>query len=84
MTEERIGKIIYVNDIGLAVVLEEGLNGQIFPFSFDKIDVYHGENPKDLKQFSPKGLRYGVLVKFSLGTDSKVSLVRPIRFFCSC
>lgn len=80
---ECLGKITRVTQEGVGIILEEGENGRTFFFTFDAIEGYKGEYPKELGQFSPKGLREGVLVMFTPAKDErnkKASSVRPLVF----
>ena len=79
--EERIGLVVRVSIYdGLAALLEEGEEANVYPFTFDKIEDFVGQNPRELKRFSSKGLREGVMVKFILDDNSRIMAVKPLVF----
>lgn len=84
MTEhEHLGRILSIVGTGFirgGVIREEGSNGKLYSFKFNQIEGYKGENPEELKNFSPKGLRAGVLVKFEKAGRFRVRVVRPLVF----
>ena len=81
MVSERIGKVVYTDGVGLLYIREEGINGEVRPCTLDKIDNYSGESLRQLKRFSPRGLRVGVLVKFTVDVEkNKIQLVKSLVF----
>lgn len=79
MNDTHLGEIIRLYDTGTAVVLDEHCDEQ-YVFGFDKIHDYGGEYPKELKQFSKKGLKIGVKVRFTLdSTLERIEKVTPVN-----
>ena len=61
----RAGTISRIN-IGGLLIIRDDKNENQYPATFDKIAGYRGEYPKELKQFSRKGLIPNIKIKFSL------------------
>jgi hypothetical protein len=74
--KELEGKIVRVVNSGLAYIENKDDNAS-FVFTFDKIPGYRGEYPKELKQFSTRGLCNGVNVRFTIDDNTKITSVSP-------
>jgi hypothetical protein len=68
------GKILSIDNSGLGYVI---VGSDLVAFTFDKIIRYRGEYPRELKSFSPRGLRRGVEVEIELDEKGRVSCVKP-------
>ncbi len=75
---EHIGKITRLRNDGLGHILEEGSKGDIYPFTFDKIEGYGGEYVRELGK--SMGLKQGVIVRFILDQTLKVVSLHPLVF----
>lgn len=73
MPRVHSGTIIKVYSAGIAYVRSS--EGKQYMFTFDKINVWRGERPKELKQFGPKGIAKGVTVRFTLDSKEKILAV---------
>lgn len=78
----HIGKLLGIISEGLGVLIQEGTEGNQLAFTFDKIVDYGGEEPKELTQFSKRGLRKDVLIKFEMSQEEhpRVIKVMPLVF----
>lgn len=75
--ELHIGKITHLQSSGLGHLVEEGTEGTIHPFTFDRIEGYHGES---LRELAKKNVKVGSIVMFALSPDSKIASLRPLVF----
>jgi len=71
-----IGTVFYINKGGLAYV--KSCDERIFSFTFNKICGYKNEQPRELKQFSPKGLTVGIKLRFRLDSNCRIKRVMPL------
>ena len=76
VSDDKKGLIFKVNPRGLALVSEVGTE-KVHAFTFDKIEGYQGQPLRELKLFSPKGLKVGCQVVFSLNDESLIESVSP-------
>jgi hypothetical protein len=65
---QRDGVIVRINEQGLGIV-EETESHERFAFSFDKINGYRGESPKEM------GLKAGALVRFDSSPEDGITSV---------
>lgn len=75
---ELVGKIIKLDGCaGLGFLLQEGQEGELRPFTFDKLTGYRGESVRELKSM---GFRKGSIVKFKMDDRNRISLIRSLTF----
>lgn len=75
-TPTHLGEIVMLDQSGVAMVKDEDCHGQ-YPFTFDKIVGYGGQYPRELTDFSKKGLRKDVMVRFTLDSENRIDRVYP-------
>jgi hypothetical protein len=66
------GKVLRINEYGLGIV-EDQVSHQQFAFTFDKINGYRGEAPREI------GLFVGVQVRFSATSDCQVTSIEVVK-----
>jgi hypothetical protein len=81
MEREFLGKVMRLASDRLVYLVQEGAKGECLAFGLNAIRGYGGEYPRELKQFSRKGLRAGCLVLFTLDrSGERITSVRPVVF----